>query len=163
VPQGDAAAAGPQNGTRRETQSSGRRLFGFLGRNPRFRSGLIAAAAALILCCVGLFIFIIPSMRYGKAMKLLDSGEYLAAYEIFSRIDYSDSSEKALESYYLYAAALLDNGAFLEAAEAFGSLGDYSDSAQQITRRQPRYSDPSPNTRTAKRNTTNVCTSMRWL
>ena len=90
-----------------EAQQKKGDILGFLKKKGPLRSGLIAAISAAVLCCVAMFIFIIPYIRYNSAVNLYEKGRYEDTYEIFSRISYADSAEKALVCKYDYGTELI--------------------------------------------------------
>lgn len=87
---------------------------------------LLAAVLAFALCGCS-------SSDYAKAQKLLESGSYAEAEELFLSLDdYKDSAELVKECRYLLAGAALSEGSYAEAAGLYESLGDYKDSADQL-------------------------------
>ena len=85
----------------------------------------------------------IPNMKYMKAKKLLNEGNYQEAIIAFEAMDgYKDSAEQIIlakdamnkaqkEHEYAQAERLLAEGDYIGARNAFLKLGDYQDSAQK--------------------------------
>ncbi len=75
----------------------------------KMKKAALLGAAALVLVGIVLFsiFFVVPSVKYSKAEKLLEKGKYLEAYEIFSGLGgFSDASSRASESLLLNAQKL---------------------------------------------------------
>ena len=68
-------------------------------------------------------------LMYNRASKLLDSGDYAAARELFTGLDCKDSAVKLNKCDYGLALELLENGDYTAARAAFDALGNYGDSA----------------------------------
>ncbi len=72
---------------------------------------------------------------YKKASKLMDSGDYAEASEMFKALDdYKDSAELADQCDYQIASDSYDSGDYAEALELFTALGDFEDSTERANR-----------------------------
>ena len=72
---------------------------------------------------------------YKKASKLMDSGDYAAASEMFRTLsDYKDSAELADQCDYQIASDSYESGDYAAALELFTALGDFEDSADRANR-----------------------------
>lgn len=71
---------------------------------------------------------IIPMMRYNMASNEISNNNYDAAYEIYSKLDYKDSADKAIETRYLKGEYLISQEKFSEAADVFEKIPTYRDS-----------------------------------
>ena len=88
----------------------------------------VAAVLAGIISAVNKNI-IQPKKAYDAAQTLLNDGQYDAAADAFEALGKAD---KAKETYYTKAEALLAAGSDAQAREAFLLAGDYQDAAQQV-------------------------------
>lgn len=79
---------------------------------------------------------IIPSVKYNKAVELLNSGKYNAAINVFSDINYKDSEEQVLASYYALGNKELENCNYMQALSAFRMAEDYSDAKLKVSQIQ---------------------------
>ena len=87
---------------------------------------------------------IIPYIRYQNACKALDTQSFDQAYEDFVALgEFSDSTEKAIETLYQKGIFLLNNGSYLDAATEFERIPDYQDSKDQAEycRNEAAYHD----------------------
>lgn len=71
---------------------------------------------------------IIPMIRYNKASDEISNNNYDAAYEIYTKLDYKDSADKAIETLYLKGEYLITQEKFAEAADTFEKIPTYRDS-----------------------------------
>ncbi len=94
----------------------------------------IAAVVAIVFGCTKLYQNVLyPNSIYSKAIKMMESGEYDSAIELFTGLNgYKDSSAQIDESYYLKGMAYLESGEYDSAIELFTSLNGYKDSSAQI-------------------------------
>ena len=77
---------------------------------------------------------------YQTAVSQMNSGEYEAAIEGFSKLgDYRDSQDNIKNTKYLQAVAMVDQSRYEEAIAQFQSLGDYQDCASQIQKARYLY------------------------
>ena len=96
-------------------------------------AGIAAALIALALVIVNV---IIPAVKYSKAEKLLNDGNYDEAISAFAALgDYKDSDAMRVESAnakeYAQAEQLLAQGENVEAAMAFEKLAQYKDARER--------------------------------
>lgn len=72
--------------------------------------------------------YVFPRINYNNAVKLYKSEDFETAEAVFSKnLSYKDSEEYILKCQYGKAEKLLEDGLFLEAADAFSAI-NYSDS-----------------------------------
>ena len=106
----------------------------------------IAIITAPILCAVAIFIIllnsvIIPSIKYNKAVDLMDAGKYTEAIAAFEALDgRKDSADKIsecnmfiMDGRYNEAIALMNAEEYARAITAFKALGGHKDSADKIS------------------------------
>ncbi|MBR0353503.1 MAG: toll/interleukin-1 receptor domain-containing protein [Oscillospiraceae bacterium] len=100
---------------------------------------IIGIAAPILLACIAFVIVlttvIIPKQKLNKALALLDSGDYDAAYALLDEIGNSDA---IASSKYDRAVALLDSGDY-EAAYLLLEGLTYKDSASKLSAIKPQY------------------------
>ena len=93
---------------------------------------LVAMVAAFVL------VYVLKSpMKYRKAVKLEEAGEYNAASKLFAELgDYRDSAGRRRSCHqavdYQRAVEVMESGDYRRARFMFSALGDYKDSAQQM-------------------------------
>ena len=89
------------------------------------RKKTIAIVTPIIVACIAfvivLFTVIIPKQKLNKAMGLLDSGNYDAAYALFEEIGNNDA---IASSKYDRAVALIDSGNYEAAYELLEEIGN---------------------------------------
>ena len=95
----------------------------------------LGCLGAIVAALVWLYVLKSP-MKYRRAVKLEEAGEYDAAIELFVDLrDYRDSRNRTLSCYqgkhYQEAVDIMESGDYALARDAFETLGDYKDSAQQ--------------------------------
>ena len=89
---------------------------------------VITLLLAMVLCLSGC-----DSSDYKKAVSLMESGDYAAAEQMFTKLgDYEDSAEKILECRYALAVAAFEKGEYELAISAFEALDSYNDSAEKV-------------------------------
>ena len=89
---------------------------------------VITLLLAMVLCLCGC-----DSSDYKKAVSLMESGDYAAAEQMFTKLgDYEDSAEKILECRYALAVAAFEKGEYELAISAFEALDSYNDSAEKV-------------------------------
>ncbi len=97
---------------------------------------LILLSAIAVLGVVAVILAtMLPSVRYNKALDMMDSGNYEEAYTIFNRLgDYQNAKDNAeiCTKYVLLeqANALLDSGEYQRAQEIFFELDDFENAPQ---------------------------------
>ena len=95
------------------------------------RKKVIAITALTVIACIAFLIVlttvIIPKQKLNKAMRLLDSGDYEAAYAVLEEIGNSDA---IASSKYDRALALIDSGDYDAAFVLLNGL-DYKDSEKK--------------------------------
>ena len=96
----------------------------------------LGCLGAIVAALVWLYVLKSP-MKYRRAVKLEEAGEYDAAIELFAELgDYRDSDNRILSCYqgkhYQEAVDIMESGDYALARDAFSTLGDYKDSAQQM-------------------------------
>ncbi|MDO4177430.1 MAG: hypothetical protein Q4D99_08190, partial [Bacillota bacterium] len=103
------------------------------------RKRTIAIGAPIIVACIAFVVLlttvIIPKQKLNKAMGLLDSGDYEAAYALLEEIGNNDA---IASSKYDRAIPLIDNGDY-EAAYILLDGLDYKDSADRLDSIKPVY------------------------
>ena len=93
----------------------------------------IVSVLAVVALSVLSVKYLIPSIKYSSAEKLIEKGRYDEAISAFAKLgDYKDSSVKASEIYYKKGLALLEEGKFDAARDAFRNSDVYGDSADRI-------------------------------
>ena len=93
------------------------------------------SAVAVIACVAAVFLMnrITPAVDYENAVRLMDTGEYARAAEVFEALgDYKDSEEMVSFCNYRIAGELFSSGKYGEALEAFRLLGGYEDSGEMV-------------------------------
>lgn len=109
------------------------------------RTSQITAAVLL----VGFLVYatgwhIIPYIRYQNACKAVESQCFDEAYNTFVALgNFSDSSDKAIDTLYQKGVYLMNNGSYLDAAAEFERVSDYQDSKEQAVycRNEAAYLD----------------------
>ena len=96
------------------------------------RRRTVAIVAPIIVACIA-FVFvlttpIIPSQKLGKAIRLIDSGEYKAAYILLDGIDYKNSRELQESIKPRYQTALISE-AEIGSSVFFGSYEQDNDTS----------------------------------
>lgn len=93
---------------------------------------LIATPIVLACVVIGLLLIkvIIPTVKYNKAQKLFDSGNYAEAAASFEELSYKDSEEKVFDSLYMIATDLHNSEKYEEAFLEFNKLS-HKDSAEK--------------------------------
>lgn len=87
----------------------------------------------VIITVVAITQVIIPNNRYKAAERLLTSGDYDGAIEIFADLgDYKNSQAQVIEISYRQAVALMEAGEYNKAIESFRALDNYKDSKECI-------------------------------
>lgn len=100
----------------------------------------LTSIAAVILFFVLLTDVIIPHIKYGNAIDLMESGKYAEAISVFEELDgFKNSRTKINECHtailnrqYDQAIALMEAGKYQEAIDAFEELYGYRDSNSKI-------------------------------
>ena len=69
--------------------------------------------------------------NYMKACSCLEEKKYLEAYELFKKLDYEDSKEKAKEAAYAYGEMLFEGQNYQDAFDTFHNLGEYLDAQEK--------------------------------
>ena len=96
---------------------------------------LIAFASVAAACVILLIVFLIaiPSLKYNKALTLLENDKYSEAIPIFDSLgNFKQSADKKSECYYLWGKNLFDEGMYSLALERFNNARGYSDSDDYI-------------------------------
>lgn len=121
----------------RERQAEERRIAAEKAAKKRKRT--IAIVTPIIATCIAFVILlttvIIPKAKLNKAMGLLDSGDYEAAYALLEEIGNSDA---IASSKYDRAVAFIDSGDY-EAAYLLLNGLNYKDSAEKLESVKPQY------------------------
>ena len=121
----------------RERQAEQKRIAAEKAAKKRKRT--IAIVTPIIIACIAFVIVlttvIIPKQKLNKALGLLDSGEYEAAYALLEEIGNSDA---IASSKYDRAVALIDSGDYEAAYMLLNGL-DYKDSATKLLSIIPQY------------------------
>ena len=121
----------------RERQAEERRIAAEKAAKKRKRT--IAIVTTIIATCIAFVILlttvIIPKAKLNKAMGLLDSGDYEAAYALLEEIGNSDA---IASSKYDRAVAFIDSGDY-EAAYLLLNGLNYKDSAEKLESVKPQY------------------------
>ena len=104
---------------------------------------LIATAAVFTVIAVVFLLnsYIIPTVKYNSAIKLMNSEKFEEAIARFEKMEgYKDSEDKIIEckeaivyNKYEKALELMQNGKYNDAIAAFEALGTYKDSKSKIT------------------------------
>lgn len=112
-----------------ERQAEQRRIAAEKAAKKRKR--IIAITAPIVVACIAFLIVlttvIIPKQKLGKAMSLLDSGDYEAAYALLEEIGNNDA---IVSSKYDRAAALINSGDYNTALLLLKGL-NYRDSSEK--------------------------------
>ena len=120
-----------------ERQAEERRIAAEKAAKKRKRT--IAIVTPIIATCIAFVILlttvIIPKAKLNKAMGLLDSGDYEAAYALLEEIGNSDA---IASSKYDRAVAFIDSGDY-EAAYLLLNGLNYKDSAEKLESVEPQY------------------------
>ena len=109
-------------------------------RKKRIKTAVILSVIFGAVFSVLLFSFIIPEIKYGKAVRSYDSGDYEQALAAFRSLkgyrdsyDQIDKCKEAIkEGVYQNAKALYGKGEYEEALKAFKPLNGYKDSGDYI-------------------------------
>ena len=121
----------------RERQAEEKRIAAEKAAKKRKRT--IAIVAPIIVACIAFVVLlttvIIPKQKLNKAMSLLDSGDYEAAYALLEEIGNNDA---IASSKYDRAISLIDNGDYEVAYILLDGL-DYKDSADRLDSIKPEY------------------------
>lgn len=123
---------------RRAEEAERERKENELRKEKRKRAAKIGTlvAAIVLLIAGGYYLFenvIYPKIKYNQAQSLLNDGKYDEAYSAFEAMgDYSDSSDKLLETNYRRAESYLTEKDFTNARKYFALASAYSDANQQI-------------------------------
>lgn len=103
------------------------------------RKKIKAITTSIVVACIAFVIVlttvIIPKQKQNKAMGLLDSGDYEAAYVLLEEIGNSDA---IASSKYDRAVALIDSGDYEAAYMLLNGL-NYKDSANKLNSIKPQY------------------------
>lgn len=96
--------------------------------------GISSAAVVLAALAVLFVIFVMPYLpHFMKAEKAVKSGDYVLAIEEYKQAERFLGSDKKLpETYYVYGAALQDEGKYLEAANAFNDSSGHADAETRM-------------------------------
>ena len=101
----------------------------------RTKKRIIIGVSALVALVVMVAVFagvIMPAIRYGKAEKHFENGEYPEAISIYESLgDRKDAPEKLIESKYNYALELENKGEKAKAAIMFYNASGYKDAKQK--------------------------------
>lgn len=95
----------------------------------------IAVVVAIVFGCTKLYQNVLyPNSIYSKAIKMMGTGEYDSAIELFTSLNgYKDSSAQIDESHYLKGMAYLETGEYEEAISIFQNIKNYKDSGDLIS------------------------------
>ncbi|MBR3803438.1 MAG: TIR domain-containing protein [Clostridia bacterium] len=89
-------------------------------------------AVTVVIAVIVFAVVIIPASKYEKALKLVESGDYVQALAIFEELDdYKDSKNKILETNYKKAADHAKKGDYANSAICYGKAGDLSDAKRK--------------------------------
>lgn len=89
---------------------------------------VLVVIAGIILCIV----YVVPSLKYKKAVGLKDDAKYMEAADAFRNLgDYKDSVNMVDACKYKEAERLLEAGQYQDAIDLFYSIGGYGDAAIQ--------------------------------
>ena len=104
----------------------------YIFKNKKIVVPLLSGIAALILMLI-VFLGVVPSVkqsgRMREAEKLMNSGNYIAAAEIYEKIDTTEAQEKYNTCIYLYSKDLYNKGDY-EAAISYIEDVSYKDSSE---------------------------------
>lgn len=100
------------------------------------RNKLIVITLFSICAAIGIFLLftnvIIPNVKYNNAVKLMEAGNYIEAYNAFTAMNgYKDSDDMKTECTYGNAVALMNAGNIVDAYDTFIALNGYKDSAEK--------------------------------
>ena len=105
-------------------------------KKKRLKRSVIAIAAAAVICAAGYFLsvyFIIPTVKYNNAQRLLEAREYDSAVTVFTSLgDFKDSKDKIKEATYEKACAFFAEGKYDDAVKLLAKLGSYNNADQKI-------------------------------
>ncbi|MBO4901489.1 MAG: toll/interleukin-1 receptor domain-containing protein [Lachnospiraceae bacterium] len=103
------------------------------------RKRMIVIIVPIIIVCVALFgvltTMLIPRIKLNKAMELLDSGDYEAAYAIMEEVG---NSELIASSKYDRALVLIESGNYIGAQILLDGM-DYQNSKELLDKILPQY------------------------
>lgn len=91
----------------------------------------------IVTIIISIFLMLIfsgcDSLDYKKAVSAQESGEYMNAVDIFSKLkDYKDSEERAKECNYAFAKLQAESKNYIVAIEKFEGLNNYEDSSDLL-------------------------------
>ena len=97
---------------------------------------VIGVCLVMSLACCGAYFGVrygVPYLQYEGSLRDMESGNVEKAMKTFIRLgDYKDSDRLAIESSYLWAVSLFENGDSLGALEQFNTHKNYKDSGTII-------------------------------
>lgn len=97
-------------------------------------AGIITAVVLAGAACF-MYFFGIPFIKYAKAGKMLESGEYDAAHDAYEALGgFLDSETKADSALFSKASAYLENKEYDKAIEVFNGLGSFENSAEMVNK-----------------------------
>lgn len=92
---------------------------------------IIAACAVAVLLLITKVI--IPGLKYSKADKLVEAGQYTEAIKAYEAIDDSEKTKERIgAAYYTYGEELLAEEQFDKAVTQFKNAGEYKDAKDRI-------------------------------
>lgn len=114
-------------------------------RNLKIKKAIPFIAASIIVCIAMFFLItkvILPSVKYNKAISLLENKEYSSAQETFVELgDYKDSFDKFDESTYLLAKEQEESGDYASAYNSYSKIIEYSDAKNLCSTVALKYID----------------------
>ncbi len=99
----------------------------------------ITISILVVITCLALWVKLaVPAIRYQKAEKQHQAGQYEDAVTLYNLLgDYKGSQERIKESQYCLANELMETGQYMESLVLFDSLDDYKDSRNLGTTVRP--------------------------
>ena len=94
----------------------------------------VATFSAVVAFVILLFTVIMPTIKYNKAIALMDAGNYEEAIMAFKALSgYKDSENRINACKYNEALILMNAGKYTEAISGFEALNGYKDSANKVS------------------------------
>lgn len=92
---------------------------------------IVVRIGVLVTVGLTLLAFVIPNIKYNKAVELSENGKFNEALEAFSRLgNYKNSEEMIQKMYYDKACDYMDEGLYVEAIGIFSEYNGYSNSQE---------------------------------
>ncbi len=100
----------------------------------KIASILICVIFALLAIAIASFTFIIPTIKYNRALEFKEEGNYSQAIAAFKELgSFKDSEEMIIDCKYDIAVMLMNEGKYINAAHYFSLLGEYRDSETKLS------------------------------